>query len=186
MSSLDLTRDWLRNVLKPYPSRERMLPEIMEILARRRTLSVKTEAFSKSLWNCVPQRAPADVIAFDNGQAALLVLLYGTLPINFKGATYHIPVHIWIPHEYPRMPPLAFVVPTKDMGVRKGREVEPSGRVTEAVVQTWWNGWEVSRPNGQGHGRDLADSESGQNNRDATGSAHQHLLGDSSGLRQTT
>jgi ESCRT-I complex subunit TSG101 len=43
------------------------------------------------------------------------------------------------------MPPLAFVVPTKEMGVRKGREVDPSGRVTEEVVQTWWNGWEVSQ-----------------------------------------
>jgi ESCRT-I complex subunit TSG101 len=82
--------------------------------------------------------------AFDNGQTALLVLLHGTLPINFRGATYHIPINVWIPHDYPRMPPLAFVVPTKEMGVRKGREVEPSGRVAETVVQTWWHGWEVS------------------------------------------
>ena len=45
-SSLDLTRDWLRNVLKPYPARDRVLPEVMEILTNRRTLSVKTDAFS--------------------------------------------------------------------------------------------------------------------------------------------
>jgi len=28
--------------------------------------------------------------------------------------------------------------------VRKGREVEPSGRVAESVVQVWWDGWQVS------------------------------------------
>ena len=84
-----------------------------------------------------------DDIAFDNGQTALLLLLHGTLPISFRGATYQIPIHIWVPLEYPRMPPLAFVVPTKEMGVRKGREVEPGGRVSEDVVQTWWNSFEV-------------------------------------------
>lgn len=46
MSSLDLTRDWLRTVLKPYPARERLVNEVMDILAQRRTLSVKTDAFS--------------------------------------------------------------------------------------------------------------------------------------------
>jgi ESCRT-I complex subunit TSG101 len=40
---------------------------------------------------------------------------------------------------------LAFVVPTKEMGVRKGREVEPGGRVTEEVVNEWWRTWEVRR-----------------------------------------
>lgn len=29
------------------------------------------------------------------------------------------------------------------MGVRKGREVEPGGRVKEEVVEGWWQGWEV-------------------------------------------
>ncbi|WWD17812.1 hypothetical protein CI109_102255 [Kwoniella shandongensis] len=125
MSSLDLTREWLQNVLRPYPSRDRLLSEVMQILAERRTLAVKTDAFT-----------------FDSGQTALLLLLHGTLPINYKGATYHIPLHVWVPHEYPRSPPLAFVVPTKEMGVRKGREVEPSGRVRAEVVEQWWRSWE--------------------------------------------
>lgn len=43
---------------------------------------------------------------------------------------------MWLPHEYPQAPPIAFVVPTKDMGVRKGREVDPGGRIT--VAQEWW------------------------------------------------
>ncbi len=38
---------------------------------------------------------------------------------------------------------MAFVVPTKEMGVRKGREVEPSGRIRDEVVEQWWNSWQV-------------------------------------------
>ncbi|KAK8865990.1 hypothetical protein IAR55_001140 [Kwoniella newhampshirensis] len=125
MSSLDLTREWLHNVLRPYPSRDRLVSEVMQILAERRTIAVKTDAFT-----------------FDSGQTALLLLLHGTLPISYRGVTYHIPMNVWIPHEYPRSPPLAFVVPTKEMGVRKGREVEPSGKVREEVVGEWWRGWE--------------------------------------------
>ncbi|ORX36004.1 UEV domain-domain-containing protein [Kockovaella imperatae] len=122
MPSLDLTRDWLKNVLQPYPSRDRIQTEVLDVLQQRRTLAVKTDAFT-----------------FDNGQTALLLLLHGTLPIHYRGATYHIPIHLWIPLEYPRSPPLAFVVPTKDMGVRKGREVDPSGRIREEVVNEWWS-----------------------------------------------
>ncbi|ODO11691.1 hypothetical protein I350_00475 [Cryptococcus amylolentus CBS 6273] len=125
MSNLNLTRDWLQNVLRPFPSRERIQQEVLHILSERRTLAVKTEAFT-----------------FDSGHTALLLLIHGTLPITFRGATYHIPIHLWIPHEYPRAPPMAFVMPTKEMGVRKSREVEPSGRVSEVVVDGWWRSWE--------------------------------------------
>lgn len=83
--------------------------------------------------------------AFDSGQTALLILLHGTLPINYRGATYQIPINVWIPHEYPRRPPMMFVVPTKEMGVRKSREVDPGGRVRDEVVDHWWASWPVSR-----------------------------------------
>ncbi|WVQ97403.1 hypothetical protein IAU59_004516 [Kwoniella sp. CBS 9459] len=121
MSHLNLTREWLGNVLRPYPSKDKVSEEVMKILAERKTLSVKTDAFT-----------------FNSGQTALLLLLHGTLPITYRGATYHIPMHVWVPHEYPRSPPMAFVVPTKEMGVRKGREVDPSGRVREEVIEEWW------------------------------------------------
>ncbi|WOO85279.1 Tumor susceptibility protein [Vanrija pseudolonga] len=124
MAPLDLTRDWLKGVLRPYPARDVILPEVLGVLGQWRTLAVKTDAFT-----------------FDSGQTALLVLLHGTLPITYRGATYHIPLHIWLPHEYPRAPPLAFVVPTKDMGVRKGREVQPGGQIDEGVLGGWWASW---------------------------------------------
>lgn len=47
MSSLDLTRDWLKNVLRPYPGHERVLSEVLGVLGSYRTLQVKTDAFSE-------------------------------------------------------------------------------------------------------------------------------------------
>ncbi|OCF55393.1 ESCRT-I complex subunit TSG101 [Kwoniella mangroviensis CBS 10435] len=128
MSHLDLTREWLGNVLRPYQAKERIINEVMKILSERKTLSVKTDAFT-----------------FDSGQTALLLLLHGTLPINYRGATYHIPIHAWVPHDYPRSPPLLFVVPTKEMGVRKSKEVDPSGRIREEVVHEWWRIWPTQK-----------------------------------------
>jgi ESCRT-I complex subunit TSG101 len=46
MPPLDLTREWLQTVLRPYPSRDRIIPEVLEVLTIWRTLSVKTDAFS--------------------------------------------------------------------------------------------------------------------------------------------
>jgi hypothetical protein len=48
MSSFDLTRDWLRSVLRPYPARETLEAEVLRTLQRLPSLSVKTAAFSAS------------------------------------------------------------------------------------------------------------------------------------------
>lgn len=45
--SLDATRDWLKSVLRPYPARDRILHEVIDILKRYRSLAVRTDAFSE-------------------------------------------------------------------------------------------------------------------------------------------
>ena len=60
-----------------------------------------------------------DDFIFPNGFRKLLVALKGTIPITYKGAVYHIPVHIWITPNYPSDPPLMFVVPTAEMVFRQ-------------------------------------------------------------------
>lgn len=57
MSALDLTREWLRNVLRPYAAKDRIEREVMDVLGSRRTLSVKTDAFSESRLPCYPTQA---------------------------------------------------------------------------------------------------------------------------------
>lgn len=48
-----------------------------------------------------------------------MVALKGTIPITYKGALYHIPIHIWIMPNYPSDSPLMFVVPTAEMVFRQ-------------------------------------------------------------------
>ncbi|KAH7121964.1 UEV domain-containing protein [Dactylonectria estremocensis] len=65
--------------------------------------------------------------AFSHGANALLLHLTGTLPVNFRGTTYRFPVSIWVPHAYPREPPMVYVVPTEVMMIRPGQHVDPQG-----------------------------------------------------------
>jgi len=82
--------------------------------------------------------------AYDSGQTHLLLQLHGTIPITYRSQTYHIPIIVWFPLEYPRRPPIAYVNPTKDMLIRKSKEVEPSGKVGGDMIEMWERKWEVS------------------------------------------
>jgi hypothetical protein len=86
--------------------------------------------------------------AYDSGQTHLLLQLHGTIPITYRSQTYHIPIIIWFPLEYPRRPPLAYINPTKDMCIRKSKEVEPSGKLVGEMIEMWERKWEASTTNG--------------------------------------
>lgn len=75
--------------------------------------------------------------AFDDGRTQLLLCVHGLLPITYRSATYNIPVALWLPREFPRHPPIVYVVPTNDMLVRPGKYLDPSGRCTIEYIQHW-------------------------------------------------
>lgn len=66
-----------------------------------------------------------------------MLCLHGLLPISFRGASYNIPIAVWLPREYPRNPPIAYVVPTSDMLVRAGPDVDVSGRCSIQYIRNW-------------------------------------------------
>lgn len=78
-------------------------------------------------------------IAHEDGRSQLLLNLVGTLPVTFRGATYQIPLKIWLLHEYPKQPPMVFVNPTRDMLIRPGNHVDPSGRCYHPYLANWVN-----------------------------------------------
>jgi UEV domain len=41
------------------------------------------------------------------------VNLNGTIPVEYRGSTYNIPVCFWLLHDYPSSAPMAFVKPTQ-------------------------------------------------------------------------
>ena len=72
--------------------------------------------------------------------------LHGLLPISYRGAAYNIPIAVWIAREYPRLPPIAYVVPTSDMLVRPGKFMEVSGRCQIEYILNWERKSEVRLP----------------------------------------
>lgn len=63
--------------------------------------------------------------------------------MTFRGTTYRFPVSIWIPHAYPREPPLVYVTPTEAMVVRPGQHVDPQGQVYHPYLVGWADFWDV-------------------------------------------
>ena len=87
-----------------------------------------------------------DYTAHENGTPELLVHLFGTLPVIFRGAPYNIPMAIYVPHQYPKLPPLAFVTPAKDMIIRPGNHVDLAGKCYHPYLANWVKYSDVSLP----------------------------------------
>ncbi|KAF2669792.1 UEV-domain-containing protein, partial [Microthyrium microscopicum] len=85
-----------------------------------------------------------DVYTFENGSSALLLLLNGTIPVEFRGQVYRFPVQLWIPQNYPREGPIAYVVPAQDMAIRPGQHVAGDGRVYHPYLAQWGRYWDKS------------------------------------------
>lgn len=81
--------------------------------------------------------------AYDDGRSLLLLCLHGLLPIQYRGASYNIPVAVWLTHQYPTEPPLVYVVPTSDMLVKGGKHIDVSGRCNPAYIHAWQKKSEV-------------------------------------------
>ncbi|KAF2014787.1 UEV-domain-containing protein [Aaosphaeria arxii CBS 175.79] len=120
--------NWLYSVLpSEYPDVNRTYHDVTETLANYPSLSPRTEVYT-----------------YENGVSALLLLLSGTLPVTFRGATYGFPVAIWIPHAYPRESPIVYITPSQDMVVRPGQHVSGDGRVYHPYLAQWGKYWDKS------------------------------------------
>lgn len=116
---------WLRQVVGPYDDPDRVYADVDRTLIANSSLSPKTEVYT-----------------YDDGRSQLLLVLTGTVPMQYRSATYNIPVAFWIPRSYPKQHPLAYVTPTNDMLVRKGRHVDLSGRIGGEYLERWQRKWE--------------------------------------------
>ncbi|RVD81665.1 uncharacterized protein DFL_009517 [Arthrobotrys flagrans] len=112
---------WLSTVLAPkYHSANRAYTDTATLLHHHRSLSPKTEVYT-----------------YDDGRSDLLLCIHGTLPVAFRGATYNIPLNIWVPHQYPDTPPTVMVVPGKNMGIRPTNHVDTNGRCYHPYLAYW-------------------------------------------------
>ncbi|KAF9451064.1 UEV-domain-containing protein [Macrolepiota fuliginosa MF-IS2] len=117
---MSLTQQWLRDKAASYSAGDRVYADIDAALTRFPAL-----------------RPKLDVYIFDDGRSHLLLCVHGLLPINYRNASYNIPVAIWITREYPRHPPIVYVVPSTDLLVKASRSVDVSGRCNLEYMQHW-------------------------------------------------
>ncbi|KAI4110354.1 MAG: hypothetical protein LQ339_001521 [Xanthoria mediterranea] len=115
------TLNWLHNVLSnEYHDVKRTYSDVVRSLQGNSNLSIRTNVYT-----------------FEDGRSALLLNMTGTLPVFFRGATYMFPISLWVPQEYPRTAPIAFVTPTKNMAVRASQYVSVEGRVYHPYLAGW-------------------------------------------------
>lgn len=84
--------------------------------------------------------------AHDDGRVELLLQIKGVLPVTIGSATYHCPVALWLPLDFPVKPPLVFVIPSATLAVKPGPNVDPSGKVSVPYLDNWTRKGEVRVP----------------------------------------
>ncbi|KAG5190250.1 UEV domain-containing protein [Tribonema minus] len=93
---------------------------------------------SNVLTNVKTLSPAAGSLVLNTGEELHLATLAGTISISFRGASYNIPVEIFITKHYPESPPMAYVRPTKDMDIQKGhRHVDSAGMVYLPYLHEW-------------------------------------------------
>ncbi|PMB72733.1 Tumor susceptibility 101 protein [Beauveria bassiana] len=126
-----------------YQDVNRCYDGIARVLSRYPTLSPRTDVYSTYLFLIDDGRGfQSNSAASPDGTSALLVHLSGTLPVNFRGNTYRFPLSIWIPHRYPREPPIIYVTPTESMVIRPGQHVDQQGQVYHPYLVGWQQFWD--------------------------------------------
>ncbi|KZO95258.1 UEV-domain-containing protein [Calocera viscosa TUFC12733] len=113
-------QNWLRSELVDYASKDIAFTHIEAALNAYHLLKPKRESF-----------------IYDDGRSHHLLSLAGLLPIAYRGAAYNIPIALWIPFDYPNEPPMVYVVPTRDMVVKAGKELDPSGKWEGEYLKSW-------------------------------------------------
>lgn len=110
----------LRQVPYQYENRDRLRNDVANLLKTTHTLQPAQQQFE------------------GGGRKVTLFYLFGVLPINFKGATYNIPVTIYFDPPYPRGPPRCFVTPSQGMALKaKHPHVDTGGMITVPYLNSW-------------------------------------------------
>eukprot|EP00250_Pteridium_aquilinum_P002170 c12369_g1_i1 orf=189-1517(-) len=80
----------------------------------------------------------SETFTHNDGKAANLLQVDGTIPMYYLEVMYNIPVTFWLLEDYPKNAPRVFVTPTRDMIIkRQHRYVDPSGLVSVPYLLNW-------------------------------------------------
>ncbi|XP_050539398.1 tumor susceptibility gene 101 protein [Daktulosphaira vitifoliae] len=78
-----------------------------------------------------------ETFLFSNRIEKKLINLSGTIPVIFKGTTYHIPICIWLMDTHPNNAPICYVKPTVDMRIKMSMYVDHNGKIYLPYLHNW-------------------------------------------------
>ncbi|XP_028164920.1 tumor susceptibility gene 101 protein [Ostrinia nubilalis] len=110
----------LKQYLSKYKHKDYTSREVINLIQLYKSLTYRLEAF-----------------VFNNGTRKDLLNLEGTIPVNYKGAYYNIPICIWLMDTHPQNAPLCFVKPTADMSIKVSKYVDSNGKVYLPYLHEW-------------------------------------------------
>ena len=86
----------------------------------------------------VSLRAVIDLHVFNDGEEHKLIKLTGTIPIFYQGHHYNTPVDVWIPIQFPQIPPMCYVVAQQGMRIRDNHQhVDRMGAIYHSYLAQW-------------------------------------------------
>ncbi|XP_058834297.1 tumor susceptibility gene 101 protein [Topomyia yanbarensis] len=113
----------------------------MEDIGRMLSKYTDPVATKKDVSDCLKQyKALAyhlDAYVFNDGSVKQLLNLQGTIPVRYKGNTYHIPICIWLLDTHPRYAPICYVKPTSDMHIKVSMYVDHNGKIYLPYLHDW-------------------------------------------------
>ncbi|XP_053672838.1 tumor susceptibility gene 101 protein [Anopheles nili] len=74
---------------------------------------------------------------FNDGSTKMLLNLYGTIPVKYKGNTYNIPICIWLMDTHPKNAPICYVKPTSEMRIKVSAYVDFNGKIYLPYLHDW-------------------------------------------------
>ncbi|CAB4068694.1 TSG101 [Lepeophtheirus salmonis] len=81
--------------------------------------------------------ARTDYFSFNDGVRKKLLVLGGTIPVNYRGGSYNIPVSFWLLDTHPVNAPICYVSPTANMSIKISRNVDSSGKIYLPYLHEW-------------------------------------------------
>lgn len=88
--------------------------------------------------NAFPDLFPSvESFAFPNADRLPTFCLKGVIPVQHKGATYNIPVALYVTDAHPYYAPMCFVRPTSNMVIKESKTVDKKGRIYLPYLSDW-------------------------------------------------
>ena len=71
------------------------------------------------------------------GEYRDLCSISGTIPVEYRGKHYNIPVEMYLPEDFPYRAPICYVRPTPLMSINVNETVDASGKINHQYLASW-------------------------------------------------